>query len=222
MIVNAGKKFVLTFGKYKGFRVDDVLKTNMQYIRWVQENVPFIKFDDEVRKIIALKSEMRHVLHLFWMRPINLLKDGDRFIKIEATSGVAVGGKIEYPSGSAPHYRRTFMWAMQFPSRELLLNAEQEVHDELQHLRKIPKKQFDGWLKCYNSADDKEIKNIVTKVLLAYDVLTPRSRGSTRLNDAKRRRNEQKAASELIRSEKAAKLKIFTEAEDAYEKSRPK
>lgn len=30
---------IFTFGKYKGYRVDDVIEFNPKYVRWVEENV---------------------------------------------------------------------------------------------------------------------------------------------------------------------------------------
>ena len=38
---------ILTFGKYKGLKVTDVIDSNPEYIKWAFKNVPYFKLTDE-------------------------------------------------------------------------------------------------------------------------------------------------------------------------------
>lgn len=43
-----GMDDVLTFGKYAGDRVRDVVKYDAQYLKWAFENIDWLDFDEEV------------------------------------------------------------------------------------------------------------------------------------------------------------------------------
>lgn len=51
-----GLKDNLTFGKYKGERVEDVIKDNKAYISWCLDNVQFFKLSEEA---LALYMETK-------------------------------------------------------------------------------------------------------------------------------------------------------------------
>jgi hypothetical protein len=44
---------IFTFGKYKGYRVDDVIEINPKYVRWAEENVSGFSLTKEQKERIT-------------------------------------------------------------------------------------------------------------------------------------------------------------------------
>lgn len=59
------KDTILQFGKHKGERVADVIKTDANYIVWMSENISSAEFDEKfLEQVVALSDEQ----HTDWLR----------------------------------------------------------------------------------------------------------------------------------------------------------
>ena len=51
---------ILTFGKYKGLKVTDVIDSNPEYIKWAFKNVPYFKLtDEELKKLFKVNDSSK-------------------------------------------------------------------------------------------------------------------------------------------------------------------
>lgn len=44
----------LTFGKYKGWKVSDLILSNPEYVKWIDKNVPYFSLTNEERKQLGI------------------------------------------------------------------------------------------------------------------------------------------------------------------------
>lgn len=49
----------LTFGKYKGRSVIEIIVSDPQYILWVSENISYVKFNEETIKRAAVRAKQK-------------------------------------------------------------------------------------------------------------------------------------------------------------------
>lgn len=51
---------ILTFGKYKGLKVIDIIDSNPEYIKWAHKNVPYFKLtNEEFKKLFKVNDSSK-------------------------------------------------------------------------------------------------------------------------------------------------------------------
>lgn len=49
----------LTFGKYKGWKVSDLILSNPDYLKWIDEHVPYFSLTEYERKQLGIETVIK-------------------------------------------------------------------------------------------------------------------------------------------------------------------